>query len=520
MSLLALVDLSIAQGAPWTEEETNIIKKKIFELCKNPSKVRFWYKNMYPDYTYSAQTEPNARKLLRLGFHDCLTYENPVDGAANGCDGCLNPDGMGINMFDDLGVTKNSQKGPNVDKTNNNGLTFTADILEEIYTNKDFPNGIESLEVSMKESGKSRADLWAFATLVALQYGIDNNNLACQGEPRDACGHLEYGKEGCEVPWPSIPKFKTGRTDCVSPDGAEKPWHTSIDNHEVHPRPHGNGPETVDFYKTNFGLTAREAIALQEGSHSFAKFNAKVSYFQYEWTRAQGHLFNNQVLKHLAERPQYFSNCQSWKTGKKDGFYLTGDYLGQAPNTTWRILYRRTTENGGPFQWHHIYYRCKATNYCSTINEDQSRSESKNIPAIFNRAEPAAVDGCCDDLGEGEYCKPIEDCERWIQNDETAMNCEVGFYLHFDTDEDGKPTGCEGFDEKWLSGKKRSIDPVCGKEEYAPEGEPLYKIVENQADSNEVMMTDFVPAFEKMIENGYDGGSMTEVPETWWFGVY
>ena len=43
--------------------ETNIIKKKIFELCKNPSKVRFWYKNMYPDYTYSAQTEPNARKV-------------------------------------------------------------------------------------------------------------------------------------------------------------------------------------------------------------------------------------------------------------------------------------------------------------------------------------------------------------------------------------------------------------------------------------------------------------------------
>ena len=63
LSLLALVDLSVAQGAPWTEEETNIIKKKIFELCKNPSKVRFWFKNKYPDYTYSAQTEPNARKV-------------------------------------------------------------------------------------------------------------------------------------------------------------------------------------------------------------------------------------------------------------------------------------------------------------------------------------------------------------------------------------------------------------------------------------------------------------------------
>jgi len=491
LGLLALIDLSSAQGAPWTEEETSIIKKKILELCENPSKVRFWFKQIYPDYTYNAQTEPNCRKVLRLGFHDCLTYENPTDGAANGCDGCLNPDGMGINMFDDLGVTKNSEKGPNVDRTNNNGLTYTADILEEIYTNKDFPGSVDPLAQSMKESGKSRDD----------------------------CGVLEFGKEGCEVPWPSVPKFRTGRTDCVAPADAEKPWHTSMDNHEIHPRPHGNGPETVDFYKDNFGLTAREAIALQEGSHSFAKFNAKVSYFQYEWTRAQGNLFNNQVMKHLAERPQYFSNCQSWKTGKKDGFYLVGDYLGQAPNTTWRILYRRSTENGGPFQWHHIYYRCKATNVCSTINEDQSRADSK-LPELFNRAEPSAVEGCCDDLAEGEYCKPIEDCERWIQNDETAMNSEVGFYLHFETDEDGKPYGCDGFDEKWLTGKKRSVDPVCGKEEYAPEGDPLYQIVEDFADSNEAMMIDFVPAIEKMIENGYTGDSMTEIPESWWFNVY
>ena len=72
-----------------------------------------------------------------------------------------------------------------------------------------------------------------------------------------------------------------------------------------------------------------------------------------------------------------------------------------------------------------------------------------------------------------------------------------------------------------ITGKKRSIDPVCGKEEYAPEGEPLYKIVESQADSNEVMMTDFVPAFEKMIENGYDSESELHVaPTNSWFGYY
>ena len=129
---------------------------------------------------------------MRLGFHDCLTYENPDGNVINGCDGCLNPDGMGINMFDDLGETKNSMKGPNVDKTNNNGLTYTADILEEIYTNPDFPKGTDSLPQSMKDSGKSRADLWAFAALVALQYGVENNNLACEGNPRFALLYMFF----------------------------------------------------------------------------------------------------------------------------------------------------------------------------------------------------------------------------------------------------------------------------------------------------------------------------------------
>ena len=81
-------------------------------------------------------------------------------------------------------VLKNKFNGPDVTLTNNNGLWQTADILEEIYTNKDFPNinGIPSLSISMKESGKSRADLWAFAALMAAQFGIEENNLACQGE--------------------------------------------------------------------------------------------------------------------------------------------------------------------------------------------------------------------------------------------------------------------------------------------------------------------------------------------------
>ena len=75
------------------------------------------------------------------------------------------------------------KNGPDVTLTNNNGLLYTADILEEIYTNPDFPAKAKvSLDVSMKDSGKSCADLWAFAALVAVQYGINENNLACEGK--------------------------------------------------------------------------------------------------------------------------------------------------------------------------------------------------------------------------------------------------------------------------------------------------------------------------------------------------
>ena len=120
--------------------------------------------------------------MLRLGFHDCLKYDGVLDeGEINGCDGCLEATGMGVDMLIDFGAEKGNKKGQNVNVTNNNGLTFTVEILEEIYTNPNFPKGTPALDVSMKDSGKSRADLWAFAALLAPQVGIDFNNKACAG---------------------------------------------------------------------------------------------------------------------------------------------------------------------------------------------------------------------------------------------------------------------------------------------------------------------------------------------------
>ena len=107
---------------------------------------------------------PNAAKFLRLGFHDCLTTE----GGGGGCNGCLNPTGMRMNMeppskqvmntFACIRFLTLSQRLPyEADGfTTNNGLGQTVDLLEEIYTNRKFPVNTPELSISLAESGKSR----------------------------------------------------------------------------------------------------------------------------------------------------------------------------------------------------------------------------------------------------------------------------------------------------------------------------------------------------------------------------
>ena len=107
--------------------------------------------------------------MLRLAFHDCVPYSDQLNqGEINGCDGCLNPTSLDTNIYE----TYPKFTAPNVNVTNNNGLTFIADLLEELYTNVSFPFDAPSLKISMKDSGKSRADLWAFAGIVAYEHGI------------------------------------------------------------------------------------------------------------------------------------------------------------------------------------------------------------------------------------------------------------------------------------------------------------------------------------------------------------
>ena len=116
----------------------------------------------------------NAAKVVRLAFHDCVKY---TDGSG-GCDGCLNWKGVGAPVPNNNAKNEQFTWEP-LNLADNNGLGDMVEALEKIYTTIDWPFKEASLTASLQQLGKSRADLWQFAGLVALERAIERANRAC-----------------------------------------------------------------------------------------------------------------------------------------------------------------------------------------------------------------------------------------------------------------------------------------------------------------------------------------------------
>ena len=122
------------------------------------------------------------------------------------------------------------------------------------------------MKTSLKASGKSRADLWAFAARAAADYAMDKNNLYCAGLD-SSCPHLyNYTDMNCFIKSQisQIP-FKTGRQDCSSstkytpingmvksmtnelaPGHRYRDYETSVA--EFQPNPSSNGTAVIKFF--------------------------------------------------------------------------------------------------------------------------------------------------------------------------------------------------------------------------------------------------------------------------------
>ena len=82
--------------------------------------------------------------------------------------------------------------------TNNNGLRPTVEVLEAIYVDPLFPLKSPALTVSLRDSGKSRADLWSLAAVTAVELGVETNNRKCEyPDSVKGCHHLQVSYRRC-----------------------------------------------------------------------------------------------------------------------------------------------------------------------------------------------------------------------------------------------------------------------------------------------------------------------------------
>ena len=59
---------------------------------------------------------------------------------------------------------------------------------------------------------------------------------------------------------------------------------------------------------------------------------------------------------------------------------------------------------------------------------------------------------------------------------------------------------------------------TCDKNDYAPEGEPTYQIVEEYAEDHDVWAADFLEAWQRMQANGYQ--DLKEAHQNSWLGYH
>ena len=117
-------------------------------------------------------------------------------------------------------------------------------------------------------------------------------------------------------------------------------------------------------------------------------------------------------------------------------------------------------------------------------------------------------------------------------SNEFAFPYEVGFFWNFTVGGVGqRAVGCPGLDEPFGTIDKpnwplrNANSPIfaspamhCSHNEYAPDGKPLYEIVDELASDNEVFAEKFLEGWQMMTQNGNEG--LVDGPHHGWLGYH
>ena len=202
------------------------------------------------------------------GFHDCV-------GVC--CNGCI-----------DLSLDSNK------------GLDEVVEKFDKVY------------EKNKVQKFISRADLWAFAGIVAVEQGVKWNNIMCNQKKK-----ITSSTDCKMMPEPNF-SFKVGRLDCD-----QKKSNVAVPNKNGFPDVDMTRVAMMQWYKDDFGFDEDEVTALMGGAHSLGGAKTKNSGFHGDFTKDKRKLFNTDVYKFLiSENIDYRSEVCMSKSCILFGFFL------------------------------------------------------------------------------------------------------------------------------------------------------------------------------------------------------
>ena len=376
-------------GAVWNEHEIKIVREKIirmldgsqyqrkFEFMKPMKQGPRKGKRLFTANDTLWINRPMPSRVIRLAFHDCIgSWESGKvgEGKRSGCDGCLYWDDDEMNFLytegdseeeEDRTVTHSSYHYDIPKVATNNGLKTILKALEYVYDDPYWPPGAEPLETSLKDSGKSRADLWQFAANVAVELEIERSNFACKyDKTNQQSAVLEGGEDACLIKLHRPITFKFGRIDCISDGGVQNDLSTTYKT--SHPETpfnhHGPSKDILEGMEKEFGFTKAESIALM-ATHSTApnKPNEREN-TKYGWI---GNYLGNMYYKYLAMVPMYMVQ-QGMNSIVPDNLILRGDPNGDPiDGRRWKLncmsQWKKESDEGftGPCFFKPTYEGCR-----------------------------------------------------------------------------------------------------------------------------------------------------------------
>lgn len=504
------------------------------------------------------EPQENMAMLVRFGFHTC----QPNKDGTGGCNGCLNMEKAFLRLmpWNPVGKKVTVDSRPPSPAGHNANLVLLGDLFERIFTDADWPPYAPKLDRSPKDSGKSRADLWAFAASVGVYHGFQRANNACDEGTNIYSDDLMPSGFPCKVTLDKPLRLSTGRQDCESPtlwkcwkscykqgpdwsntcskmrmkcggcpecprvekvtnDGTEmtyRPRAFENTRDEDSPDDWFNGSMTADYFSRTFGMSPRESIVLM-GSHSLGSFHGEVSGgFRYSWTHKETQYLNNIYYRILAAMPGKHYEAEKSDKVLMPKPIMVGREQNKLTRTGYKLHSGKERKGGGHYQWFHQYERCVTCqdgvniDRHATLWKDKETGENLGNKCCDLCAKATDVSGYAYNDGTGgKYHYDIEGLTWSEKKDFTDLGCLRNLSVH-------EVMLTVDFSLMWGV----DVDPVYGTPSgctglFSPEwiqcprndvvnnddGMTMADIVEEYADNQDKWANDFVDAWHKMLAN-------------------